>query len=81
MTQLILFKFVLHINYGQEPFLYSPDWAYALIFFVAFGLAPFRENRFFQAGFLIFLLLLANNQIRFLETILYELAPYAGIGS
>jgi len=58
----ILFNFVLHIDYGQELFLYSPDWAYALVFFAAFGLAPFAKNRFFQAGLLVFLILLGNHR-------------------
>ncbi len=72
----VLFNLVLHIDYGQELFLYSPDWAFALIFFVAFGLAPFRENRFFQAGMLIFLIILAGNQLRFMNIIINALLPY-----
>lgn len=76
----IAFNFILHINYGWEPFLYSPDWAYALVFFTAFGLAPFRENRFFQTGLLIFLILLAYNQWQFIKVILYALWPYTDFG-
>ena len=63
----ILFNFVLHLNYGYEPFLYSPDWAYALIFFVAFSLAPLAGNRWFQGGLLVFLILLAYNQLQFFK--------------
>ena len=76
----IAFNFILHIDYGQELFLYSPDWAYAVIFFVAFGLAPVRENRFFQAGFLLFLILLAYNQWQFMQTIIEALKPFMSIG-
>jgi len=72
----LLFNLVLHGYYGQELFLYSPDWAYALIFFVAFGLAPFRENRFFQVGFLVFLIGLANNQLHFMNVIINSLLSY-----
>ncbi|MBE0672265.1 MAG: hypothetical protein IH588_16950 [Anaerolineales bacterium] len=72
----LLFNFILHANYGQELFLYSPDWAYALTFFVAFGLASFRENRYFQIGMFIFLLLLAYNQWHFMNVIINELLPY-----
>lgn len=75
----ITFNFILHIDYGQELFLYSPNWAYALVFFVAFGLAPFRENRFFQGGFLIFLALLAYNQWHFMKVILFALQPFMNI--
>jgi hypothetical protein len=72
----VLFNFVLHLNYGYEPFLYSPDWAYALIFFVAFGLAPFARNRWFQVGMLAFLVLLAYNQWQFFDFIFKTVAPY-----
>ena len=65
----ILFNFILHLNYGYEPFLYSPDWAYALIFFVAFSLAPLAKNRLFQGGILAFLILLAYNQFQFFNFI------------
>jgi hypothetical protein len=76
----ILFNFVLHINYGYEPFLYSPDWAYALIFFVALSLAPLAKNRFFQGGLLVFLVLLAYNQIQFIQFILGTIAPFLRAG-
>jgi hypothetical protein len=76
----LLFNFVLHISYGFEPFLYSPDWAYALIFFVALGLAPLAKNRFFQAGMLAFLVLLAYNQIQFIQFMLATIAPFYSQG-
>jgi hypothetical protein len=72
----VAFNLILHIDYGQELFLYSPDWAYALVFFVAFGLAPFRENRYFQIGMLIFLAALAINQLHFMNIIINALLPY-----
>ena len=65
----VLFNFVLHFNYGYEPFLYSPDWTYALIFFVALSLAPLAKNRFFQGGMTVFLILLAYNQFQFFQFI------------
>lgn len=76
----IAFNFILHINYGWEPFLYSPGWAYALVFFVAFGLASFRENRFFQTGLLMFLIFLAYNQWKFIMFILNTLVLYNDFG-
>ncbi len=72
----VLFNFLLHVNYGYEPFLYSPDWTYALIFFVALSLAPLAKNRFFQGGMFIFLILLAYNQALFFEFIFETIAPY-----
>ena len=72
----LLFNLALHINYGYEPFLYSADWAYALIFFVALSLAPLAKNRLFQAGMLVFLILLAYNQIQFIRFVLDTVAPF-----
>lgn len=72
----LLFNFALHINYGYEPFLYSPDWAYALIFFVAFSLAPLAKYRLFQGGLLVFLILLAYNQLLFFQFVFETIAPF-----
>ncbi len=72
----LLFNFILHLNYGYEPFLYSPDWAYALIFFVGLSLAPLAKNRALQAGLLVFLLLLAYNQFQFFAFILQTITPF-----
>ncbi len=76
----ILFNFLLHINYGYEPFLYSPDWAYALILFVGLSFAPFAKNRILQGGLLLFLLLLAYNQFEFFRFIFATVAPFMGQG-
>jgi hypothetical protein len=72
----ILFNFLLHINYGYEPFLYAPDWAYALVFFVSFALAPLAKNRAFQGGLFVFLVALAYNQMQFFQFIFETIAPY-----
>jgi hypothetical protein len=72
----LAFNFALHLSYGYEPFLYSPDWAYALIFFVALSLAPLARNRIFQTGFLVFLTLLACNQFQFFDLIFRTIAPF-----
>lgn len=76
----LLFNFILHINYGFEPFLYSPDWAYALIFFVGLSLAPLAGNRFFQVVLLVFLILLAYNQVQLFRLILDTIAPFYNPG-
>jgi hypothetical protein len=77
----ILFNFVLHINYGYEPFLYSPDWAYALVFFVALSLASLAKNRWFQGGILAFLILLAYNQFQFFQFIFKTVALFFDKGA
>lgn len=72
----LLFNFAIHVNYGQELFLYSPDWTYALVLFVAFGLSPFAKNRYFQAGMFVFLILLVINQWQFMSIIVNSLEAY-----
>jgi len=74
----LLFNFVLHLNYGDEPFLYSPDWTYALIFFVSLGLGPFAKYRFFQVVLFAFLLILTYNQWQFFKFIMDVMSPYLG---
>jgi hypothetical protein len=74
----LLLNFILHLNYGYEPFLYSPDWAYALIFFVALSLAPLARNRIFQGGLFIFLLALIYNQLHFFSSIFDAVAKFLG---
>ncbi len=76
----LLFNFVLHLSYGFEPFLYSPDWAYALVFFVGLSLAPLAGKRWLQAALLVFLILLAFNQVQLFQTILDTIAPFYGRG-
>ena len=72
----LLFNFILHIAYGFEPILYSPDWAYALIFFMGISLMPLGRNRFFQGAMLLFLILLAYNQVHFFQFVLDTIAPF-----
>jgi hypothetical protein len=72
----LLFNFALQLNYGYEPFLYSADWAYALVFFVAFGLAPYAKYHWFQYGMLLFLALLAYNQFQFFAFIFQQVSPF-----
>jgi hypothetical protein len=76
----LLFNFLLHLAYGFEPFLYSPDWAYALIFFVGVCLAPLAKNRLFQGALLLFLVLLAYNQVQLFQFILDTIAPFYALG-
>jgi len=74
----LLFNFVLHLNYGDEPFLYSPDWTYALIFFISLGLGRFATNRFFQGILFVFLLFLAYNQWQFFKFVMDAVSAHLG---
>jgi hypothetical protein len=31
MLACLIFNFILHVGYGFEPFLYTPDWTYAIV--------------------------------------------------
>lgn len=77
----VVFNLILHFNYGYEPFLYSPNWAYALIFFVAFSLAPLAKKRWFQGGMAVFLILLAYNQFLFFQFIFKTIALFFNKGA
>jgi hypothetical protein len=73
---VILFNFGLHLTYGYEPFLYSANWTYALVLFIATSLSSLAKRRWFQLGWVIFLILLVWNQWRFLQTILDAISPF-----
>jgi hypothetical protein len=72
----ILFNFVIHVAYGDDPMLYSPDWTYALVFFVALAFRPFADKKWFQAAGLLFLFALMVNNWTFLRAMLAAVAPY-----
>ncbi|HEY2980086.1 MAG TPA: hypothetical protein VGJ22_02810 [Anaerolineales bacterium] len=72
----ILFNFLLHMGYGYEPFLYSANWTYALILFVALSLSELADRRWFQAVLLLFLGLLIFNQWKFMQLIFDSISPF-----
>ncbi|NOH00912.1 MAG: hypothetical protein HND47_02500 [Chloroflexi bacterium] len=61
---------VLHLRYGKELFLYSPNWTYALVLFLGLAWGSVSNRRWFQAILLIFLSLLIWNNGILLLTIL-----------
>lgn len=60
----------LHLRYGKELFLYSPNWTYALVLWVALAWRTIHDRKWFQALLLAFLFLLAWNNWILLATIL-----------
>ncbi len=66
----------MHVAYGDDPMLYSPDWTYALVFFVALAFRPFADKKWFQAAGLLFLSALMVNNWTFLRAMLAAVAPY-----
>jgi hypothetical protein len=73
---IILFNFVLHIFYGDDPMLYSPDWTYAVVLFVALGFKNFANTKWLQWAGLAFLVALMINNWTFLRAMLVAVAPY-----
>lgn len=72
----ILFNFAMHVAYGDDPMLYSPDWTYALVFFVALAFRDAAAQKWFQAAALVFLSALMVNNWTFLRAMLDAVAPY-----
>lgn len=64
---ILFFNFVLHLLYGKDIFLYSTNWTYAIILFLALAWKDLADKRWFQLVLFIFLgLLLFNNSHLFL---------------
>ena len=72
----ILFNFVLHMNYGDDPLLYSPDWTYALVFFFGISYESFASRKWFQVLLLIFLVCLLVNNLGLFQKMLDAIAPF-----
>lgn len=53
----LVFNFGLHLFYGDDPLLYSPDWVYALVLLVSFSFERRASNRWLQIGSIVFLAL------------------------
>ena len=51
----------LHLRYGKELFLYSPNWTYALILLVGLSWQAVSDRKWFQLVLLAFLILLMVN--------------------
>ncbi len=64
----------LHLRYGKELFLYSPNWTYALILLLGLAWQQVHDRKWFQALLLAFLFLLVWNNGVLLMTILEVLA-------
>ena len=72
----ILFNFVLHMNYGDDPILYSPDWTYALVFFFGISYEGLANRKWFQAALLIFIIGLFVNNLGLFQKMLDAIAPF-----
>jgi hypothetical protein len=72
----LLFNFILHMNYGDDFMLYSPDWTYALVFFFGISFEGFSEKKWAQSILLIFLTGLMVNNLTLFREILNAVLPF-----
>ena len=72
------FSLALHMVYGDDPMLYSPNWVYALVLFVALTLQRWADRRWLQVSLIIFLTLLMNTNLRLIHQIMEVSLPYFG---
>lgn len=70
------FNFSLHLIYGDDPMLYSPDWVYALILFVALAFQRWADLRWFQLVMIAFLILLIITNLGLIHQIMNVSAPF-----
>ena len=72
----LLFNFALHMNYGDDPLLYSPDWTYALVFFFGISFEKFSNRKWLQTILLLFLAALMFNNLEFFRKVLEAVLPF-----
>ena len=72
----ILFNFVLHLNYGDDPMLYSPDWTYAVVFFLGISYEDIADKKWFHTILLVFLTGLAINNLDMFRRIMDAVSPF-----
>jgi hypothetical protein len=78
LVACLAFNFLLHILYGDDPFLYSPDWVYALVLFVAFSFGRFASRLWLQIPFAAFLIPLMVVNLGLVRQIMEVSAPFYG---
>lgn len=75
----IAFNYFLHLNYGDEIFLYTAYFTFLVVFFVAVALKDLGERIWFNMALTVFLLMVMANNAKFIFTIMHGLAPYYGL--
>jgi hypothetical protein len=72
------FSLVLHTVYGDDPLLYSPNWVYALVLFVALSLQKWADAKWLQIALSIFLGLMMIVNLSLIHQIMTVALPYYG---
>lgn len=79
LVATLLFYFALHLRYGKDVFLYSANWAYAVVLFLALTWRELAGRRWFQVLLFVFTLLLLLNNSFLYRTMLEVSAPHAAV--
>ena len=72
----ILFNFVLHMNYGDDPQLYAPNWTYAIVFLFGTSFEQFAGKKWFKFVMLLFLTALLINNMELFAKIVDAILPF-----
>jgi hypothetical protein len=67
---ILLFNFALHLRYGKDVFLYSANWTYAVVLFLALAWGELAAKRWFQIALLVFIALMLANNSRLFQAML-----------
>ena len=67
---LLIFNFVLHLNYGKDLFLYATNWTYAIVLLLSLAWRELADKKWFQWLLLVFLALLMLNNSRLILVML-----------
>ncbi|GAB4541369.1 MAG: hypothetical protein Fur002_09640 [Anaerolineales bacterium] len=71
----VLFFFLLYLQYGKDVFLYSANWTYAILLFLALAWRELASKRWFQIFLLAFVLFLLVNNAQMLYAMMKNSAP------
>jgi hypothetical protein len=71
----VLFFFAVYMQYGKDVFLYSTNWTYAILLFLALAWRELADRRWFQVVLLVFILLLLVNNSQLLLKMLEISSP------
>ena len=72
----LLFNFILHMNYGDDPILYSPDWTYALVLFFGISFESLGENKWLQVLLFVFAAALLFHNLELFGKVLEAISPF-----
>jgi len=72
------FNLLLHTFWGDDPMLYSPDWAYAVVLFVAYALQKWANNKWFQVTLTVLLCLIMSVNLNLIYLIMQTSLPFYG---